>query len=234
MHPSAPTSLLVPFVALVLAVLLLVGRGLFALSTAPGFRLRVTLGLAAYLVIPAALALSGVIQRFDSFPPPFMPMVAVLLGTCVWAACSPLGSAVLARYSLATLVGLQAFRLPLELIMHHAAKVGVMPSVMSYDPGNAGRNFDIVTGILALLLFPLLRSGKLGSGVVWLWLVLAFGLLFNVVTVAVLATPLFLRFGPEQANTWVAYVPFVWLPSVLVTTALAGQLLVLRKLLSQR
>ena len=43
---------------------------------------------------------------------------------------------------LATLVGVQAFRLPLELLMHRAGGLGIMPPELSYG----GYNYDIVTG----------------------------------------------------------------------------------------
>ena len=164
-----------------------------------------------------------------SLPPPFMVMMAALIGSATWAAFSRAGTAVLERHGYAALIGLQVFRLPLELAMHHASDLGVMPSVMSYS----GRNFDIVTGISALVLLPLLLKCRLPLSVIWSWNVLGFALLLNVMMVAIRATPVFGHFGEAQLNTWVAYVPFVWLPSVLVTVAWAGHLLVFRKLLRQ-
>ena len=55
-------------------------------------------------------------------------------------------------------------------------------------------------------------------------------LLVNVVTVAVLSTPLFAYFGEERLNVFVTYPPFVWLPAVMVLAAFAGHLLVFRAL----
>ena len=42
--------------------------------------------------------------------------------------------------------------------------------------------------------------------------------------------PMFHRFGMDRLNVWVADPPFVWLPTVMVLTALAGHLLMFRKL----
>jgi hypothetical protein len=212
----------------------LVARGLTQLSERPRFKLLVVLGLAAYLVVPAALSASGVLQNFEAFPPPLMLVLIPLLVLTSLAAFSPLGTRVADRYCYASLVALQGFRLPLELVMHHAAQVGVMPTIMSFEWANGGRNFDILTGVLALALWPALRAGKLGRSAVWLWNLLGFGLLANILVIAIRATPTFLHFGPEQENTWVAYVPFVWLPSILVTTALGGQLVLFRKLVRER
>jgi hypothetical protein len=54
-------------------------------------------------------------------------------------------------------------------------------------------------------------------------------LLLWVVGVAALSFPTrFQLLRPD--NTWVAYFPYVWLPSILVTTALLGHVVVFRKL----
>ncbi len=233
MHPSASVSLMTLFVVIPVVVAGLVGIGIIrarpASASAGRWRGRTFAALIALFAVPAALAASGILLRFDSLPPPFMVMMAVLIGSATWAAFSRAGTAVLERHGYAALIGLQVFRLPLELIMHHASDLGVMPSVMSYS----GRNFDIVTGISALVLLPLLLKRRLPLSVIWSWNVLGFALLLNVMMVAIRATPVFGHFGEAQLNTWVAYVPFVWLPSVLVTVAWAGHLLVFRKLLRQ-
>ena len=52
----------------------------------------------------------------------------------------------------------------------------------------------------------------------------------NIVTVAILSTPLFRWFGDARLNTFITCVPFVWLPGVLVPAALMGDILVWRKL----
>ena len=52
----------------------------------------------------------------------------------------------------------------------------------------------------------------------------------NIVTIAVLSTPVFRYFGDERLNVFVTYPPFVWLPSVMVLAALAGHLLTFRAL----
>ena len=63
---------------------------------------------------------------------------------------------------------------------------------------------------------------------------LGFVLLVNIVTVAIVSTPMFGWFGADRLNTFVTYFPFVWLPAVLVTAALMGHVLVWRWLSSGR
>jgi hypothetical protein len=55
-------------------------------------------------------------------------------------------------------------------------------------------------------------------------------LLVNIIAVAAAATPLIAAFGPGSLNTFVAHPPFVWLPAVLVLTAVTGHLMITRAL----
>ena len=178
----------------------------------------------AWVLGTAAAALSGVLRRFELRPPPFglLLLGTLALGTLVGA--SPLGAR-LARLPLWLLVLAQAFRLPLELVMHAASLEGTMPEEMSYS----GRNFDILTGASALVVAVLLKRGA-PPVIAQVWNALGAVLLLNVVTVAVAASPLFKAFGNEPAhvNTFVASFPFVWLPAVLVCAALAGHVVIFR------
>ena len=62
------------------------------------------------------------------------------------------------------------------------------------------------------------------------WNVIGTVLLANILAIAIASMPMFHLFGVDRLNVWVAELPFVWLPSVLVLTALAGHLLIFRKL----
>jgi hypothetical protein len=121
----------------------------------------------------------------------------------------------------------QVFRFPLELLMHRAADEGVMPAQMSYS----GWNFDVLTGILAIPVAWLLARGyPHARAIARAWNMLGVLLLANILTIALLSTPLVAAFGPDHLNTWVAYPPFVWLPTMMVVCALTGHLVIFRKL----
>lgn len=183
-------------------------------------------GAVALLAVVGGLARSGLLARFDLRPPPLMLLMG---GTFAWALAvglSPLGRR-LAELPLSALVGFQAFRLPLELVMHRAALEGVMPSVMSYG----GYNYDIVSGITAAALGLALYRGSVPRGVIVAWNVLGSVLLAIIVVVAVLATPLVRAFGEGQVNTWVTEFPYSTI-TVMVGSALTGHVLVARKLLA--
>lgn len=182
--------------------------------------------LVGWLVGTLVLAATGVLRQFDLRPPPLLIFLAIVLVGATWIACSGVGLRLARGLTFTALVGMQAFRWPLELLMHRAAAEGVMPVQMSYG----GRNFDIVTGITAALLALTLARRPLPRAVVAAWNVLGAVLLANILVVALISTPFFAAFGPDRLNTWIAYPPFVWLPAVMVPVALAGHIVIFRKL----
>lgn len=179
-----------------------------------------------WLVAWTLFASTGMLARFDVRPAPLMGMFAASLAAGIWLGFSPLGKILARSVPLWGLVLFQAYRLPLELCMTEAARLGLMPQQMSIE----GYNFDFLTGLTALpVAFALWRGAPQWLALAWS----AFGSLCMVVIaiVAVAASPMIQAFGPEHVNSWVAYFPYVWLPTVLVALAIAGHILVFRKLL---
>jgi hypothetical protein len=150
-------------------------------------------------------------------------VLAILVLASAIAFCRP-GARLASGLPLWTLVAVQGFRLPLELAMHRMATRGLMPDVMSYS----GRNLDILSGATALVVAAIVWAGRGGTRLVAIWNPVGFALLANIVIVAILATPRFGLFGPDQLNVWVMHPPFVWLPAVMVLAALAGHLVIFR------
>jgi hypothetical protein len=107
----------------------------------------------------------------------------------------------------------------------------VVPVQMTY----AGYNFDIVSGALAALVGIWAFVHRPPT-----WVVLGFNsvgslLLLNIVSIAVLSMPTPMRaFQNDPPNTFVAHLPFVWLPSLLVQAAWFGHLLIFRWLSQTR
>jgi len=179
-----------------------------------------------WLVATMLVAASGVLRRFDATPPPFAGLVLAVLVVGIAVPCSRLGTLLVRGVPLWALVGFQVFRWPLELVMHQAYVEGVMPVQMSYS----GYNYDIVTGITAGWLGFWLRRGRVPHWLVAAWNLLGFVLLVNVVTIAIVSTPVFRWFGNERLNVFMTYPPYVWLPAILVMAALMGHILVWRRL----
>jgi hypothetical protein len=187
----------------------------------------------AWIALSGGLAASGQLTRFDMRPPPAALLIVTVLIVSLGIGLSPAGGALARAVPLVVLVGLQAFRLPLELVMHRAAEAGIMPPELSYS----GYNFDIITGAGALLLGATMASGiAVPRAAIWVWNLWGFWCLAAIVVIAVTTSPMVRFFGddPRHINTWVLYWPYVWLPAVLVVIALVGHIVIARALLAER
>ena len=197
--------------------------------------LRWTLGalllVAGWLALTFVLAARGTLADFGATPPAIFRVVlpGLLLTTAL--AFSPFGTRLVRGLSPAGMVGYQAFRIPVELLLFTFLREGVLPVQMTFE----GMNFDVVSGASALVLGLVATRRSLPGWVYAAWNVAGLLLLATIVTIAVLSMPTALRvFENEPANRFVAEAPYVWLPTVLVTAALFGHLLVFRWLWRRR
>jgi hypothetical protein len=193
-----------------------------------GAAFAVGVAFAAWMALTWIAADSGALRDWNALPPRFGLLVLGIVAISCATAFSPLGRRLTHHLPLWTLIAVQSFRFPLELAMHSMSNRGVMPEQMTYT----GSNFDILTGLTAIAVALALRSGIGGRRLAFLWNIGGFVLLLNVVIIAILSTPTFARFGPDRLNVWVTYPPYVWLPAIMVTAALAGHLLIFRALLA--
>jgi hypothetical protein len=226
---SALVALAIPALAVVVVTLVGVGIGIFAGARSAR---RYALAAAAWLGSTGLLALLGFWADFDARPPHLPLLVLPALGLPTLLAFSRTGTRLAHGVPIALLVGFQAFRLPLELVMHQAAVEGTMPPQMTYT----GSNFDIVTGISAAVVGAIAAWGHAPRWLLLAWNTLGTALLIAILVIAVASLPTFQAFGsdPSLLNTWVAYFPFVWLPAGLVSAAVLGHLLLWRRLLGAK
>ena len=222
--PADPTVLLrALFVAL---SVVMAGGFVGAVRYVGGPAGRIAAIVAVWMGLTAGLAGAGLLAHFD--PPRVLPLFLVAFGTTVYFSRTDLGGALANSLPLVVLVGFQSFRIVVEIGIHLAGTEGVAPMILSWS----GWNFDIATGVSALVLVPFVN--KLPRVALLAWNTAGLLLVLAVVAVAVMATP-----GPmnvlltEPANIWVSHFPFVWLPIVLVQSAVLGHLLVFRRLLEE-
>ena len=185
--------------------------------------LRTMLAVAAWLVLTYAVSASGVLAT-PSRPPPVMIFFAVSQLVAMFVAFSPLGTRLL-RLPIAALIGFQAFRLPLELILHRWVEGGTLPVQMTYT----GENFDIVTGVLAAPAALLIAYRPSWRWVVLAFNVIGFGLLVNVARIAAFSSPVpFRSYWNEPPVLLAFHAPYGWIVPFCVAGALLGHLLVFR------
>lgn len=218
-------ALLAPLVAVLFAALIV--------RAEPAWRWRTSLLAAAWLALTASVARSGFLARLDPVPPPAALLIVAALGLAFAIGCSRVGGALASRTPMMHLIGLQAFRLSLELGMHRAYEQGIMPEALTWT----GSNLDVVTGLsAAVLALAMMFGARVPRALVWAWNVWALACLAMIAVLAVLLSPMVHAFGtdPARIDTWVLFFPYVWLPAVLVPVALASHLVLTRQLLATR
>jgi hypothetical protein len=125
------------------------------------------------------------------------------------------------------LVAFQGFRLPLELVLHAWVAQGVIPATMTWS----GRNWDIVSGVLALVAAPFCRRSRIAA-----WIVNGVGLalLANVMRVAVMSSPVSFGWPVVPRLELIFHVPHVLIVPVCIGGALIGHIALTRALLRSR
>jgi len=190
-----------------------------------------TVAIAMWIALLLILSFNGFFADFSKLAP--RPALAVLipLPFVLVIAFSKKGTQLLRSVPPHWIVYLQSFRIVVELLLLFAFMADKLPVQMTFE----GRNFDVITGVLALPVGYLLARKKTYTGK----LAIAFNiigmlLLLNILVIAVLSMPTPLRyFMNEPSNTLVAQFPFILLPGVLVPVAYSLHIFSLRQLLKR-
>ena len=175
-----------------------------------------------WLFFQAMISLGGFYQN-TSIIPPRLPLFAVLpallliISLFIFARTS-----FIEPLPLKVLTLLHIVRIPVELVLYWLAEHKTIPQIMTF----AGWNFDILSGILAPIVFWLaFRNGKVNRKLLIAWNILGLALLINIVSIAILSlqSPI-QRVAFEQPNRAVLYFPFIWLPAIVVPIVLFSHL----------
>jgi len=148
--PDGSPLLRALFAALTLALAgAFIAAAVWSSRRAGGRNVRHDVGVAAagatIWIAGTGMAASKGLLTFAA-PPTMMAVLILSMVVAVAIAFSPLGRRLALEIPVVALVGYQAFRIAVELLMHRAYVEGLMPVQMSYS----GRNFDIVSGLTAI------------------------------------------------------------------------------------
>ena len=187
--------------------------------------------LLTWMALQAALGLTGFYQQTNSIPPRFPMLVVPPLLLITGLLLIPHGRRFIDELRLDRLTLLHVVRIPVEVVLFWLFVGGVVPQVMTFE----GRNFDILAGITAPIIYYFrFINRKLSHTILLVWNLVCLGLLTNIVLTAALAVPSpFQQIAFEQPNVAILYFPFVWLPSVVVPIVVLAHVSALRQL-SQR
>ncbi|MCH2110181.1 MAG: hypothetical protein MK135_12705 [Polyangiaceae bacterium] len=234
MFPGAPFSLSGLFVLLTLVVVVAVAKGVLVAA-----RSHPVLGAAVarkfLLLVGVWLLICGVLagcQVFTaaSMPPPLMLFMLAAFCAVLYFSFSNFGLRLAAGLPLWALVAFHIFRLPLELLMHWGATLGVVPQLLTYS----GSNYDILTGVFALVLSLIAYRVSVPLRIFRVFNSIGLVLFVNVIVLSVLSRPTpFQQLSLDAPNIWVSFFPFIWLPTLLAPLALGGHLILLRRLVAE-
>lgn len=231
-------DLLIPAIAWILLTVLCITAILLGLRSAlkrtdwkTDRRNRIfTITLSAILSWTALLLIlsyNGFFGDSTAFPPKPALAMLVPLPIVLMIAFSKAVTQLLKVIPAQWLIFMQSFRIAVELLLLMAFINGKLPVQMTFE----GRNFDILTGILAIPVGYIVAknySPKLAIA----FNIIGVLLLINILVVAILSMPSPIRyFMNEPANILVAQFPFILLPGVLVPIAYTMHIFSLRQLL---
>ena len=185
--------------------------------------------LLVWLAIQTALGLSGFYLKTDTLPPRFPALVAPPLLLLIGLLLTKQGRTFLNSLSLSRLTLLHVVRIPVELVLYWLFLAKAVPDIMTFE----GRNFDILSGLTAPLIYYFGFVRKiLPRSVLLIWNLICLGLLINIVAMAALSVPSpFQQLAFEQPNRAILYFPFVWLPSVVVPIVLLAHVAAIGRLI---
>lgn len=188
-------------------------------------RARVIAATLIYLILVGVVVQTGVLASLPLAGLPFFFGTALIVSLATGV--SPVGRRLAIAVPVAALVAFQAFRLPLELVLHRWAEQGTIPGTMTWT----GQNWDVVTGIVSLAAAP--AAGR-SPAVAWAANLVGSVLLLNVIRVAVLSSPLPIGWGVEPPLQLAFHLPYAYIGPVCVGGALLGHVVLTRALLAGR
>jgi hypothetical protein len=189
---------------------------------------RVLLVLSGWLVYVGVLGYFGVIGNVNMRPPGLSLVLLPVLLFVAWLAWSDVGLRLAIAVPMGILLGLQTYRIAVELFLHQLYSEGIVPRMLTYE----GANFDILIGLTAPLAAWAWTRGRAGKRFALIWNVVGLLALSNVVVRFVLTTP-----GPTHlirtasVNLAASTFPYMYLPGFLAALALVLHVLGLRALI---
>lgn len=234
-QPFSSPGFLWPLLTLICLIIILTGLYIILKRTAWEKTRRLKLFFLSFFFVAGwvaaltVLAQKGFFSDFSKFPPRLVFALLIPFPVILFLTFSKTGTSIIKLVPAHWLVFMQSFRIIVEVLIWFAFLANKLPVQMSFE----GRNFDVLTGILALPVgYFLLKRKGFSSKLAIAFNVAGIALLLNVLTLAVLSMPSPIRyFMNEPSNSVVATFPFILLPGVLVPIAYSMHIFSLRQLL---
>ncbi|TMM57197.1 hypothetical protein FEE95_11955 [Maribacter algarum] len=189
-------------------------------------------GLILWLALQCYLAYSGFYLEVSTQPFRFLlaapPALLLILGVFFYKR----GRAWIKTLSLKTLTLLHIVRVPVEIVLYWFFVYKMLPELMTFS----GRNFDILAGITAPIIYYLVFWRKvLDKRGLLVWNIVCLCLLLSIIFNAILSVPIPIQqFAFNQPNVAILHFPLVWLPTFVVPVVLFSHFVAIYRLSVQK
>ncbi|MEQ1605575.1 MAG: hypothetical protein ABL999_11975 [Pyrinomonadaceae bacterium] len=184
--------------------------------------------LPLWIIFQCVLSIGGFYQKTDSLPPRLflfgvLPSLVLIISFFLFFRAS-----FIERLPLKLITLLHVVRIPVEMVLYWLFIGSQVPRAMTF----AGWNYDIASGILALLVYEIaFRGNAVNKSVLVGFNLLGLLLLVNIVSIAVLSLPSPIQqLAFDQPNRAVLTFPYALLPTIVVPIVLFAHLAALWKL----
>ncbi len=185
--------------------------------------------LIIWLAVTGILSFKKVFQDTSTIPPRLMIVIAPAILFIILLLITKSGRRFTDSIDLKKLTLVHIVRVPVEITLFMLSTHKLIPELMTF----AGRNFDILSGISApIVYFVCFKDSRLNRKLLLIWNFVCLGLLLNIVINALLSAPFpFQQFAFDQPNVVILYFPFTWLPCFIVMIVLYSHLAAIRQLI---
>lgn len=185
-------------------------------------------GLSVWLLYVGLLSYLGVVGNPALRPPGIAFVVLpVFLFVLLVLIRSSAGAHVALAFPLWVLLGMESFRVGVELLLHQLWIEGLVPRLLTYEGGN----IDIFVGLSAPFIAWMFTTGHLGNRLALAWNALGLLTLANVAIRSVLSAPGLLHIiHAEVPNVAMGTFPFTFIPGFFAPLAAVLHVLAIRAL----
>jgi len=189
------------------------------------------LGIIIWVLFQGILSFSGFYLDSYSFPPRFALIALPALITIIISFINKKSLAFFDTFDNSILTLLHTIRIPVELVLFWLFLGGAVPELMTFE----GRNFDILAGITAPIMYYFVIYKKvLSNKLLLIWNIISLILLINIIINGTLSVPTPIQqFAFDQPNIALINFPFVWLPCCIVPIVILSHLISIRQLLKK-
>lgn len=190
----------------------------------------------SFLILGSWIALQGTLSYMgfyqgdlDKYPPRLMFVLTPNMIMMIYVFFSEKGKQFVDGLDIPSLVILSLVRIPVEITLYTLFLNNAVPELMTFE----GRNFDILAGLSAPLIYYLCFVKKIGTRKLLItWNIISTGLLMFIIFNAVFSVPSPIQlFAKQSPNIGLLFFPFTWLAAFVAPIVLFSHFVISRRML---